>query len=411
MTEVQVAESDTYATEAGTDHPIDVIGVSRNLSALSPAAHHALSSAALVVGARRHLATVAELTTDSERVELACNLSNSLDAIAAHRGPVCVLASGDPGFFGIGRLLGQRFGPGRLRVHPQPSAVSEAFARLGLSWDDATVVSAHGRKLSDAVDAATTATKVGVLTSPANPPESIGQAFAQRGLHFDRVAVCSHLGEEDEAIVLTDLEALAGGHWRPLSVVILWREPASESPTLAWGQPVDQFDHRQGMITKDEVRAVILGKLALPASGVLWDIGSGSGSVAVESARLRRGLRVIAVDRDSDAAARTTANARRHGVSVEVHCANAVDAMVELAPPDRIFVGGGGPEVLNAARRHLNRGGVMVASYASLERAAIAHRVLGNLVQIVVNRACLLPNGDTRLGSANPVFVAWSATI
>jgi precorrin-6Y C5,15-methyltransferase (decarboxylating) len=177
--------------------------------------------------------------------------------------------------------------------------------------------------------------------------------------------------------------------------------------TLAWGLADDRFVHRGGMVTKSEVRAVALGKLGLPGQGVLWDIGAGSGSVAIECARLAPGLRVFAVEERSDDAARLTANIRAHGVNVTVVESRAPAALAGLPDPDRVFVGGGGVDVLDAAMTRLRPGGRVVASYAALDRAADAAERLGNVVQIGVQRGCRLPDGGWRLAAANPVFIAW----
>ena len=369
-------------------------------------AGRAVEDADLVVGAARHLETVAP--TAHRRLALTGDLGPVLDAVAAERGRVCVLASGDPGFFGIVRALAERFGPGSLDVHPAPSSVAVAFARLGLPWDDAVVVSAHGRPLSEAARRAATASKAAVLTSPDSRPEDLGRELSTLGARHRRVVVCSRLGEGDEAVVETDLAGLAGGRWDPLAVVVLLeRDRVAGAPVLAWGLDDADFAHRQGMLTKSEVRAVALGKLALPPAGVLWDVGAGSGSVAGECARLAPALRVIAVERDPADAARIGANAAAHGVAVEVVEGEAPSCLDRLPSPDRAFVGGGGLAVLDAVLARLAPGGRVVATYAALDRAAAAAVRLGSLVQVAVSRGQALPDGGVRLAAENPVFVTW----
>jgi precorrin-6Y C5,15-methyltransferase (decarboxylating) len=164
------------------------------------------------------------------------------------------------------------------------------------------------------------------------------------------------------------------------------------------------------MITKPEVRAVVLAKLALPASGVVWDVGAGSGSVAVECAGLVPDLRVVAVERDPAQAARVRANARGHGVEVTVVEGQAPAALADLDDPDRVFVGGGGLDVLDAVRARLRPGGVVVATYALVERAVAARERLGSLVQLSVARAVPVADLGVRLAPENPVFVAWGPT-
>ncbi|MDQ1396130.1 MAG: precorrin-6B C5,15-methyltransferase / cobalt-precorrin-6B C5,C15-methyltransferase [Acidimicrobiaceae bacterium] len=357
-------------------------------------------------GGRRHLG---QFAPDGARtIVIGGDVGAALDGISEVPGTVCVLASGDPGFFGIVRALAERFGPEQLAVRPAPSSVSLAFARLGLAWDDATVVSAHGRPLGDAARAVVGATKAAVLVSPELPPEALGKELLTLGAAYRQVAVGSRLGLAGEAVVRTDLAGLAGGTWDPLSVVVLWdRDDAPSAKTLAWGLPDARFAHRAGMVTKAEVRAVALGKLALPSTGVVWDVGAGSGSVAIECARLCPALQVYAVERVAADAERIIANAAEHEVDIAVRCGEAPAALDDLPDPDRAFVGGGGIAVLDAVIARLRPGGTVVATYAAIDRAAEAARRLGSLVQVGVARGERLPDGSFRLAAENPVFVAW----
>ncbi|MHB8328794.1 MAG: precorrin-6y C5,15-methyltransferase (decarboxylating) subunit CbiE [Acidimicrobiales bacterium] len=385
---------------------ITVIGLpDQGRDTLARAARNALQSAALVVGAQRHL----EVAPPGTRTHvLNGELGGVLDAIAAEHADVCVLASGDPGFFGIVRPLAARFGSHLLHVLPAPSSVSLAFARLGIPWDDALVVSAHGRPLEHAVALASSADKAAVLVSPDNPPERLGAALSAAGAHHTRVVVCSQLGSDDEVVTETDLAGLAEGTWDPLSVVLLLAdESIAARPSMTWGLPEERFEHRAGMITKSEVRAVALSKLDLMRRGVLWDIGAGSGSVAIEAARLAPGLAVYAVEARPDDAARIRRNAVEHGVTVQVIEGAAPDALLGLPDPDRIFLGGGGLEVLDVAIGRLGPKGRIVATYASLGRAVAAFEQLGDIVQVAVSRGESLPDGGVRLAAENPVFVVW----
>src|SRR5581483_2114253 len=225
----------------------------------------------------------------AKRLEVPGPLADTLDLAAERRAlgeRVCLLASGDPVFFGIVRVAAARFGAGELDIHPAPSSVAVAFARAGLHWDDAVVVSAHGRPLPAAVEAVLPHPKAAVLTAPDQPPEALGRALLEAGCGPRRVTVCAELGHAGEVVTTTDLAGLAAGTFPPLAVVVLEAPVALDAavaggpiaagagavaggPTLAWGLPDDRYAHRAGMITKAEVRAVALGKLALPGAGVL----------------------------------------------------------------------------------------------------------------------------------------------
>ena len=409
----------TAAAMAAPGHepiPISVVGVHGG-HPYGPRAVEALADADVVVGSPRQLSQTASLRRpEADTVVLAGPLGEVLghidDASRAGR-TVSVLASGDPGFFGIVRVLANRVGRGRLRVHPAPSAISLAFARLGLSWDDASVISAHGRLLADAVRAVRSSPQpsVAILASPVNPPQVVAEALVAAGEPTGcgaTAAVASRLGEDGELVTVSDLATIAKGRFDPISVLVLTGRAARRgTPSLGWGLAESEFDHRDGMITKSEVRAVALGKLDLPPFGTLWDIGAGSGSVGIECARLCPGLDVFAVERDPAQVARIRSNAARHRVTLTVTEGAAPDALVGLPDPDRVVVGGGGTDVLVAALERLRPSGVVVAMHAIVDRAMSAAALLGNVVELSVSRG--VPTGDlgVRLRAENPVFVCW----
>jgi precorrin-6B C5,15-methyltransferase / cobalt-precorrin-6B C5,C15-methyltransferase len=372
------------------------------------AAGDALKRATVLIGAPRHLASLpAEL--GGLRVHLAAPLSRALDQIALYRDrdeQVCVLVSGDPGFFGLARMAAARLAPGLVVRHPAPSSVALAFARIADHWDDAIVISAHGRPLQPAIDAVLAHPKVAVLTGPDYPPEELGRSLLRAGGPPRLVAVASRIGEADEALWEGDPAGLADGSFDPMSVIILRSPGATSGPGWSWGLPDGRYEHRDGMITKAEVRAVALGKLAIPAAGVLWDVGAGSGSISAECARLAPGLQIFAIEKGNEDAARVRRNLAGSAAVVVEGVAPAV--FRDLPDPDRVFVGGGGLEVIDAALRRLRPGGAVVATFAVLDRAAEAADRLGQLVQVSVSRGVRVGAGrSVRLAAENPVFVCW----
>jgi precorrin-6Y C5,15-methyltransferase (decarboxylating) len=432
---------------------ITVVGMDG--SPLSRRAEGALAAATLVAGARRHLDAVSALAPAPARPAATANglpqaqvivlgeLAPALDALAAHDGDAVVLASGDPGFFGIVRALRER--GLACTVLPAVSSVAAAFARAGLPWDDAAVVSAHGRDPRPAVNVCRAHPKVAVLTGPGFGPAQIGAALAgwER-----RLIVCEHLGFDTERITECSPAEAADRTWADPNVVLVlagasgsppgpgkvmvaatiteeaddrhnhrerggsaagWMAGVRAAPT-AWALSEEEFDSRDAVLTKAEVRALALARLA-PGPGLLvWDVGAGSGSVAVECARF--GAAVIALERDALRCQRVRDNAARHGVDVRIVPAEAPGALGGLPDPDAVFVGGGGAAVIEAvaARRPAR----IVVALAAVERAGPAHAALtaagyavgGALVQAA--RLAPLPGDVHRLAPTNPVFLLWA---
>ena len=381
-------------------------------------AETAVREATLVAGSADQLAATADLRRTDAVTALVEGGLGALDEVVAHRGPACILASGDPGFFGIARALRVRLDAAQIDsstskvrpivVHPAPSSVALAFARAGVSWDGAVVRSCHGGLRADAIAEVAEASVAAVLCGPDAPPEVVAAALLAQGASHRMAVVAAHLAEAGETVTVGDIGLIAAGTFPHRSVLVvadpLRPGPASVRPG---GRAVAEFAHRAGMITKPEVRSVVLGKLDLPANGVFWDLGAGSGSVAIEAALAAPHVRVIAVERNRVDADRAIGNAAAFGAPVEIVCGGAPEALVGLPDPDRVFVGGGGLDVLDAAWARLRPGGRLVATFAAIDRAAEAHRRLGSLVQVSVDRADTLPDGGVRFAAENPVFVAW----
>ncbi|SCE71235.1 precorrin-6Y C5,15-methyltransferase (decarboxylating) [Micromonospora chaiyaphumensis] len=377
-----------------------------------PALAEALAGAGLVVGAARHLAAV-PVPAGCATVVLG-PLAPALDRLAAAVAagtPAVVLASGDPGFFGIVRRLRAAGLP--VRVLPAVSSVAAAFARAGLPWDGAAVVTAHGRDPRPALNACRALPAVAVLTAPGAGAAELGAGLAG----WDRrLVVAEHLGTPDERVTWTTPAGAAATSWADPHVVLSLApetapgapraddQPAA-APAGGWALPESAYAHRDSMITKAEVRALAVARLRPRLGRFVWDVGAGSGSVGIECALL--GAAVLAVERDPDAPIR--ANAARHGVDVRVVTGTAPAALAGLPDPDAVFVGGGGVDVLAAvADRRPPR---VVATLAALDRVAPAVHLLraaGYAVdgcQLAAARLADLPGGSLRLAATNPVVL------
>ena len=410
-------------TTASTAAPLTVIGWDG--SPLSPAAKAALANATLLIGGARHLDAAGP--TDAQRIVLG-KLEPALTAISRHNGPIAVLASGDPGFFGIVRALRARgFNP---TVIPAVSSIAAAFGRVGESWDDALVASAHGdgeRDLRRVANLCRAHGKVAVLTAPtAGPGELARELLVDPRCAPDRILfVAEHLGSPGEQVhQLTLAEAAKREDWQDPNIV-LCLDPHREarpkswlaghhgtSPASGWALSEPTFAHRDSMITKAEVRALTLPRLAPAPGDLIWDLGAGSGSVGIECARF--GAAVIAVEQDPESCQRISANATAHGVDVAVVQGRTPAVLDGLPHPDAVFVGGGGLDTVRAALSFGPRR--VVAALAAIERAgevasllaADNRKVDGVLTQS--SRLAVLPDGSHRFAAQNPVFVIWGET-
>ncbi|PWI08642.1 bifunctional cobalt-precorrin-7 (C(5))-methyltransferase/cobalt-precorrin-6B (C(15))-methyltransferase [Streptomyces sp. NWU339] len=392
----------------------------------APVEEAVLAGAELVVGGRRHLDAV-RLPEGAERVVLGA-LAPALDTVGkyvAEERPVVVLASGDPGFFGIVRALAERFGSERLDVRPGVSSVATAFARVGLPWDDAVVVSAHGRDPRTAVNLCRAHPKVAVLTGPGAGPAELGAALARHSPGRVLV-VASALGDPGRERVERVTPAVAAARdWGPAVSVVLCLDESrglgpvrtvagSCAPPAGWALDEAGFAHRDSMITKFEVRALALARLGPRPGELVWDIGAGSGSVAVECARL--GAAVTAVEKTADGVGRIRANALAHGVDVRVVHGAAPTVLSDLDDPDAVFVGGGGrelPAIVTACARRARR--TVVVALAALDRVPAVREALAGAgftcdgVLLQSSRLAPLPGDVTRLAAANPVFLLWGS--
>lgn len=419
MSEVRRARSEArhHAGPQACSTPVIVVGMGDDGPAGLPAATLAeIERAEVLCGGERHLNSFP--THPAERIVLKGGLDGPLAGIerAWQNGRrVVVLASGDPGFYGIGKALRQRLGAAALRIVPAPSSVALAFARLGEPWQEAVVLSAHGRPLEAMLGPACAAARFAVLTDERNTPSVIARALLDHGMEDAPAAVCEHLGSARERVVRAPLSVIAEQEFAALNVLVVLRDPAN----VRWGRPLlglpdNAYAHERGMITKAEIRAVTLSRLRPWDARVLWDIGAGSGSVAIECAAHMPHGTVYAVERDARQLEHLRGNVRRFQAgNVRVIAGVAPQVLDGLSAPDAVFVGGSGGQVrelLTAIAGRLARGGRVVLNLATLEHLAAAQGWLrsagwtADITQVAVNRST--PVGSvTRLAALNPVFI------
>lgn len=365
---------------------VAVVGIGDDgCASLTSRAVNAVLGAHVLFGGRRQLEFFPQFA--GERIVLGSGLETALDRIAelAEEHQVCVLASGDPLFFGIGRRIIEKLGAEHVEVIPQPSSMQLAFARVGLDWQDALLLSLHGRPLEGLVTRLRRAHKAALLTDGENTPARIAAHMGEHGERRWTAWICENLGGPDERVrrfALTELPEVRDV--APLHVLVLrrddpgWRPPPA-IPFLHEDEFAKRMPHK-GLITKREVRLLSIAALRLRPDAVTWDIGAGSGSVSVEAALLSPEGRVYAVELDPEGVRLCRDNVRSHGVdNVRVVEGRAPEALVSLEDPDAVFVGGSKgslEEIIDLSLDCLKPGGRLVVNAITLENAGEAYRVI-----------------------------------
>lgn len=345
---------------------------------------------------------------------------------------IVVLASGDPLFFGIGSTLVKALGHQNVTIHPNVTSLGAAFSAVKEPWHDALLISLHGRRPEDLASLFTTRNKIGILTDNTRTPGWIAKFLIENNLTHFRLCVLERLGTPAQTISWhQDMHGVTETTFTTPNVVIL---TASEStrggrsnktacsdvvpdvcPSVWPGMPDQMFAHQKGLITKSEIRSISISKLSLGSKNhTVWDLGAGSGSVGIEASRFVPEGRVFAVEKNQSRIADILANRQNFkATNLQVIQGDALDVMADLPDPDRIFIGGGGRDLLQImgkAGTRLKPGGVMVVNTVLIQNTGPVLDLLkqmgftAELVQILVSRSKPMPVGE-RLEALNPVWI------
>jgi precorrin-6Y C5,15-methyltransferase (decarboxylating) len=382
---------------------LSIVGIGEDgVDGLSPVARGLIAAAEIVFGGERHLALAAPLIRGATR-PWPSPFERGIEEVLARRGrAVCVLASGDPFLHGVGSVLARHVDPGETVVAPAPSTFSLAAARLGWALPEAAMVSLHGKALDLVRPHLHPGARVLALTSDGDGPAALAQLLTETGFGGSRLTVLEALGGQRERVRGTRADAFALDAIDPLNIVAIEVVAGPDARVLARapGLPDALFEH-DGQITKREVRAVTLSALAPRCGELLWDVGAGSGSVAIEWMLADPSLRAVAIEADAARAARIRRNAAAFGVpGLDVIEGTAPAALARLPTPQAVFVGGGADRaVLDAACVALAPGGRLVVNSVTLEtEALIAQRRAaqgGELIRIAIERADALGRMQT----------------
>ena len=395
--------------------PVHVIGLGMSARDLPARSLEIIKSAEVLVGGRRHLTCFPD--HPARKIELSAGFQEIFMQIRelAETEQVVVLASGDPNFYGVGPLLVDAIGAENVVLHPNITAVQAAFARLKMSWHDVEVVSLHARGWEELDKALYRAEKLAVYTDPEHSPGRIAEYLMTLGMDSARICVLEDLGMDSERVTWLEAEEATGQEFSALNLVAIFRGPVSDAGSkLHLGTPEDAFIHQAGLITKAEVRAVVLGALALGPGQVLWDLGAGCGSVGLEASLLVHKGRIVAVEKDPERVEQIRLNGRRFNVQdLTVVCGQAPECLDGLPSPDRVFVGGGGVRIeaiLKSVIQRLGLDGRLVLTavlFETLERARMVLYAAGwdvEVIQLQVSRGRKMGQG-MRLEALNPVWI------
>ncbi len=415
---------------------VDIIGMGLSGEDLTGRHEQIIRRADLLVGGSRHLELFRDLAI--ETLSISKDIALVVETVRKRMGSerIVVLASGDPLFFGIGSTLVRELGKEKVTIHPNVSSLAAAFSAIKEPWQDARLLSLHGREVPDLVSILKTHSKIGILTDHTRTPGWIAQILLDNHVPGVGMWVLERLGTKEQSITWHDdmAKVAAMGFAMPNVVVVKQvlamggevsqvpetrdRSASTQGEDFSsiWpGMPDERFVHEKGLITKAEVRSISLSKLKLVSHHfTVWDLGAGSGSVGIEVSAFVPHGRVVAVEKNENRLADIRANAARFGVTnLDVVHGNSLAVMDQLPDPDRIFIGGGGKDLLaiiQGAGKRLKPGGVMVVNTVLIQNMEPVLALLkkmgfrSQLIQVQVSKTTSMPVGE-RLEALNPVWV------
>ncbi|WP_027157753.1 bifunctional cobalt-precorrin-7 (C(5))-methyltransferase/cobalt-precorrin-6B (C(15))-methyltransferase [Methylobacter luteus] len=417
-------------------HPCRIIGVLDNGAAgLTPEALAQLQSADLVIGGHRTLALFADaIRVDAERHDLTGNLPQVPVWISAAREAgkqVVVLATGDPLCHGIASFLINKLGRTGVDILPNLSTLQLACAKLGLAWQDVRISSVHHRDAGEWTIGATPehglypllsllrqSDLTAVFTSPENTPARIARMLQIESLEdeFEMAVAACLLQDQEQVSDWLTINAAAERRFADPNIVLLRRRQPAAREAL-FGLPDDRFNQRKpdkGLITKREVRAVSLARMALLPDSVVWDIGAGSGSVGLEAARLCPQGHVYAIEKnEADAAIALSNRASLRASNYTLLHGRAPAGLENWPDPDAVFIGGSGGELrelISLCLRRLRPGGNLVMNFATFENITTAIDTLKatgaqwDVIQLQAARSQPILNMH-RMQAENPIWI------
>jgi precorrin-6Y C5,15-methyltransferase (decarboxylating) len=375
---------------------LSIIGIGEDgAEGLSPVARQLVASAELVVGGKRHL-DLAGALIKGRRLGWPSPIRGILPEIQKHRGrPVVVLASGDPFHYGAGEMLMAAVAADEMLCLPQASAFSLAAARLGWSLQDVSIVSLHGRALEGVVRYLQPGGQILALAWDGETPRKLSQMMVERGMGGSKIVVLENMGGPRERVRAATAAGFDLVEVEPLNTIAVEIAASREATVVPLAPGLDDalFEH-DGQLTKRDIRAVTLSALAPRQGELLWDVGLGAGSIAIEWLLRHPLMRAIGFEEKPERAARAARNAASLGTpDLRIVEGRAPLSFADAPVPDAVFIGGGlgDPGVFEAVWSALKPGGRLVANAVSLDSEARLIAAFqehgGELVRLQVARA------------------------
>ncbi|MEH7503187.1 precorrin-6y C5,15-methyltransferase (decarboxylating) subunit CbiE [Neobacillus drentensis] len=367
----------------------------------------------VLIGGKRQLSFFPEYS--GEKIVIENGLSSLVERLQSETRNVVILASGDPLFYGLGSYLSSKID---LDIYPYLSSVQLAFARMKERWQDAYFTSVHGRSIKGLAQRIDGKEKIAILTDTENSPNKIAQYLLSFGMIEFQAFVGENLGSEQERCRWFSLEEMCDTQFSPLNVVIL--KKTGENPRWSIGIDDEEFFQRKpdkGLITKKEIRTLSISALRLKEDSIVWDIGTCTGSVAIEAAKIAREGQIFAIEKNEGDLENCKQNLAKFRVDATILHGKAPEGLGTFPDPDAVFIGGtagGMGDILDICCSRLKDGGRIVLNAVTIENLAEAMTAFKerglhtNITLAQISRSKPILN-LTRFDGLNPIYIieAW----
>ncbi len=396
-------------------NPVNIIGLGLGPCDLTKQQIDLIMSAEILIGGERHLSYFKESKAIKKKIKKNIREITGFVKENAGKKNIVILASGDPLFYGIGSLIIKAVGKDMVKIYPNITSFGAAFARIKEPWHDAFLISLHGRLDEGALGfALANGKKIGILTDPVRTPAWLASFMIKKSFENFEFFVLEKMGAKDEKIIGCDIYEASRMEFEEPNVVILLRNKNNKKPLVFLGADEKFYEHEKGLITKPEIRAIALSKLALKEDHILWDLGAGSGSVSIEASLFIKKGKIFAIEKNHNRIKQIQANRKKFKIpNLEIIEADLPYGLESLPAPDRIFIGGGGKKlcgIIEKSAKFLKKDGIIVINTVLLQNMEKPFALLKNLgfetdmIQVQINSASPMPWGQ-RFKAQNPVWI------